>query len=259
MTGYRRIPAASSVPRSVPPTGRPGSAGDRTPSPGGDDAVASGVEALRAGHLLAHPTGTVYGLGAGPVERDREIARLKGRPADRPLLRIAADLGAIRRTHPSIRWSDRALRLAESFWPGPLTLVLPDGSPTGLGVRVEGHPLTSRLLEAWGGTMSSTSLNRSGEPAARTSESARRCLEALPESEVPLIWLDAGDLPPSSPSTVLALPADGPPRLLRGGAVPLEELERCVDARIESEEADEAQRAGGADEPGAGDRGGRGR
>jgi len=183
------------------------------------EAVLEAVRVLESGGLLVHPTQTVYGIGAGPRELDGEIARLKGRSAERPLLRIAADVEALRRAHRGLQWDDRARRLAGEFWPGPLTVVLPDGTPDGLGVRVEGHPVTRRILSQWGGTMSSTSLNVSGEAPARTADEAATVVDAMPSPRVEAAWVDVGDLPPSEPSTLVSL-LEARPRLLREGAVP---------------------------------------
>lgn len=182
--------------------------------------------------MLAHPTDTVYGIGGAPRDLDREIARLKGRPPEHPLLRIGADAESLRRAHPELEWDERARRLAAAFWPGPLTLVLPDGSGRGLGVRVEGHPVTARILAAWGGTMSSTSLNRTGGAPARTSAEAEAVLAAMPEPRVEVAWVDVGDLTPSPPSTVVCL-RGAEARVLRDGAVPAREIE----ARLDGERA----------------------
>lgn len=196
-------------------------------SPGAWDesATARGAEVLAAGEILGHPTQTVYGLGAGPAGLDAEIGRLKGRSGTTPLLRLGPDVETILQAHPDLQWGEKAARLAEVFWPGPLTLVLPDGTPTGLGVRVEGHPLTRRVLEVHGGTMSSTSLNRTGRPPARTPGEVREALAAMPAAGTAVTWLDAGDLPGGAPSTVVSL-REGRPRLLRAGAVDPERVER---------------------------------
>ncbi|MFQ5888784.1 MAG: L-threonylcarbamoyladenylate synthase [Gemmatimonadota bacterium] len=191
-------------------------------------AVRAAVEMLRRGGLLAHPTATVYGLG-GPAdaETDAEIARLKGRTIGRPLLRLAADEAAARRLWPAARWDEAAARLAEALWPGPLTLVLDDGSESGFAVRVEAHPLMRGILAEWGRLMSSTSLNRTAEPPARDPEEARRILAAFPTSRRGALLLDAGGLPGPPPSTVVSL-RGGAPRLLREGAVPSGRLQEVL-------------------------------
>lgn len=188
------------------------------------EAVIDGaVTALRDGRLLVHPTESVYGIGGVPGALDDEIARLKGRPADRPLLRLAGGRDVLRRYHPRLRWTRDAEALADAFWPGPLTLVLEDGSGSGLAVRVEGHPLTRRVLLELGDTMSSTSLNRSGEDPACTEKEVRRVLERMPPADVPVFRMVAGTLPGPPPSTVLSLQGERP-RILREGAVALERI-----------------------------------
>lgn len=195
------------------------------------DVVREAVAMLRSGGLLAHPTATVYGIGGPPREEvDALIARLKGRrAAGKPLIRLAADVETARAAHPKARWDETAERLAAAFWPGPLTLVLDDGTPAGFAVRVEPHPVVRAVLAAWGGLMSSTSLNRSGEPAATTTTAARRVLEAFGESPRPVLLLAAGRLRGSSPSTLLSL-REGEPRLLREGAVPRARLRTVLEA-----------------------------
>lgn len=208
-------------PRGPDGTSTGGGTGGSTVAP--EERIADAVEALRSGHLLVHPTASVYGIGAVARELDAEIARLKGRAADHPLLRIADSLETLRREHPSLRWSEEAEALAAAVWPGPLTLVLDDGSGEGLGVRVEGHELTRRVLRELDGTMSSTSLNRTGESPAQSEEDVRRILGAMPAPRVPVRQLLAGDLPGPPPSTVLSL-RGGRPTVLREGAVALERI-----------------------------------
>lgn len=197
----------------------------------GPDVARAGQRVLEAGGLLIHPTSTVYGLGGGSVEADAEVARLKDRPAGRPFLRIVDDVQALRREHPDLRWTSDAERLARRFWPGPLTLVLDDGTDQGLGVRVEAHPVTRTVLRRWGGSVSSTSLNRSGDPAATTASGVRDTLEALPRPRLPTVWLDAGDLPDGPPSTLLSL-RHPTPRLLRSGAVEPRAIEQALGREV---------------------------
>lgn len=205
------------------------SARGRTPP---RDAVEAGVRALEAPAILAHPTETVYGLGAGPEALDGAVSRLKGRDPDRPLLRIGPDASTIRGRHPALAWCRRADRLADRFWPGPVTLVLSDGSAEGLAVRVEGHPVTRAVLDAAGATMTSTSLNRTGEPPARSPESVAETLEAMPPVEAEVVWLDAGRLERSPPSTLVSLAGERP-LILREGAVPAAQIEACLDEGVD--------------------------
>src|SRR5262245_9439433 len=114
------------------------------------------ADLLRRGGLVAFPTETVYGLGASALDEQavRRIFEAKGRPPQNPLIVHLADVADVKRV--SAAWPETAERLAERFWPGPLTLVLPKrpevpdivtaGGPT-VAVRVPAHPVAHRLLQ----------------------------------------------------------------------------------------------------------------
>ena len=198
--------------------------------PGTIDAAA---EQLQLGGLLAHPTGGVYGIG-GPAGRavEEEIARLKGRSPEAGLVYLAAGREALRASFPRLRWSQLADLLADRFWPGPLTLVLDDGTDRGLAVRVEPHPVTRAVLRRYGGAMSSTSLNLSGDPPAADPDAARRALAAMPSAERPVLFLDAGRLPGPPPSTLVRIPGrEGRSwEMLREGAIAASTVSAAVAA-----------------------------
>ena len=183
---------------------------------------------LDAGGLLGHPTLGVYGLGG---RRGREcgaaVAGLKGRPAGRGLVHLVSDKDVARTEFGDAEWSPVADKLAAEFWPGPLTLVLPNGTSDGIAIRAEGHPVTSAVLKHWGRSMSSTSLNRTGERPARTGDEAKAILSAMPEGELPVLLIDVGDLGQSPPST-LVRPTRDSFEILRPGAVPVSDLERVL-------------------------------
>ena len=167
--------------------------------------VSAAVEALEEGGILVHPTSTVYGIGAAATrELNAEINRLKGRPPNRSLIRLAGSVEVLRRELPGAAWDDRADKLATEFWPGPLTLILDDGSDEGLAVRVDGHPILLVVLGRWRSLMTSTSLNLEGEPPATRRRPVREVLEAMPEPAGPTIFLGAGSLPASTSSTVVS-------------------------------------------------------
>ena len=192
-------------------------------------AVARAVEVLAEGGLLVHPTQTVYGIGgAVRPEVDRCAARMKGRDPDRyPILRIASDRTALLAAFPGLAWTDAASALAERYWPGPLTLILDHESRSTVAVRVEAHPVTRRILAAWGAPIGSTSLNVTGTaPATKLSE-ARMYLQRMPEAGVPTLLLEAGDLPGEPASTLVSVRSDGP-RVVREGAITAEEVLHCV-------------------------------
>ncbi len=193
----------------------------------GDEWVERACAGLASGALLAHPTASVYGLGGGDPTTDPIVSRLKGRAAATPILRLVFDSGRLRRVCPTVVWPEVAEVLAESFWPGPLTLVLDDGSTSGLAVRAESHPATRAVLERWDGALGSTSLNPSGVAAARTLEEARGTLRAMVDPGRPLLLLAAGDLSGPPPSTLLSL-RGGELRLLREGAVERSVLEQAL-------------------------------
>jgi L-threonylcarbamoyladenylate synthase len=188
------------------------------------------AEFLTRGGVLAHPTSTVYGLGGIlGTGVEESVARLKGRPArDFPLIRVAADVETLRRALPGVRWDDRAERIAAAFWPGPVTLILPDDTPRGVAVRVEGQPTLRRLLRELGEPISSTSLNAAGAHPAATAREARRALAGMPEVDAPILFLSAGDLPGAPPSSLVSL-LGREVRIQREGIVPAERILACLD------------------------------
>jgi L-threonylcarbamoyladenylate synthase len=184
---------------------------------------------LLAGQLLIHPTSTLYGLGGLPGrERDDEIDRLKGRPRGSPLIHLAASEAALRRSRPELEWGKTAERLARAFWPGALTLVMDDGSSDGLAVRVDAHPVVIALLEAADSLMTSTSLNRSGEPPALRSDEVATVAGSLQEARMEVTFLDSGDLPTSPPSTIVSLRGGGT-RIVREGALSVNQIEAALE------------------------------
>jgi L-threonylcarbamoyladenylate synthase len=135
------------------------------------------VRCLQVGGVIAYPTEAVYGLGCDPLSQGavQRIRDLKGRPARKGLILVAADFGQLL---PFVEPLDAA-RMAHVFgsWPGPVTWLLParrttspllTGPHSTLAVRVTAHPVAAALCRAWGGALVSTSANRSGRPPART-------------------------------------------------------------------------------------------
>jgi len=197
-------------------------------------ASAPGVAAyLDRGGLLAHPTETVYGLGCALRDDalDR-LARLKRREAG-PFLVLVGDA----QPPNGVEWPDAASRLAAAFWPGPLTLVVRTragafpgrvlGADGTLAVRATAHPGVALLLRELGAPMTSTSANERGEPPAADVEHAHDVLDGLdPDGAV---WLlDGGALEPSPPSTLVEC-GNGPPRVLRAGALDIARLREVID------------------------------
>jgi L-threonylcarbamoyladenylate synthase len=190
--------------------------------------VEQAVQILRAGGLVAFPTETVYGLGADATSDPavRKIFAAKGRPATNPLIVHVADIDVAKRY--TTDWSPAAQTLAATYWPGPLTLVLPKtrdipdvvtaGKQT-VGLRAPDHPLALELLRAFDGPIAAPSANRSNRVSPTTAQHVR---EELGES-VDLI-LDGGPCAVGIESTVLDLSTDVP-RILRPGAVTRKQIE----------------------------------
>ncbi|MBM4466145.1 MAG: threonylcarbamoyl-AMP synthase [Chloroflexi bacterium] len=195
--------------------------------PANGDAIAVAARILAEGGLVAFPTDTVYGVGAHAFQPDavERIYTAKIRPRDKAipiLLARAEDLALV-----AERITETAWLLAERFWPGGLTLVLPRkasvpdvvsaGGPT-VAVRVPDHPAPQALIAALGAPLAATSANLSGRPSPVTAQE----VEAELGGRIELI-LDGGRCPGGVPSTVLDLTTD-PPTILRVGAITGEEI-----------------------------------
>lgn len=186
------------------------------------------VRLLARGELVAYPTETVWGLGAGAFSPEgvARLLALKGREAERGLSVLVPDASAL--AHHAAPLPERAARLAVRFWPGPLTLVVPVSdprfaavrTPLGVGFRCSPHATASGLARAADQPVVSTSCNRSGEPPCTIRDEVERAFGTQ-------LAILAGD--PASglaPSTVVAVSADGVLALLREGAISFADLER---------------------------------
>lgn len=210
------------------------------------DDIAAAVEALKSGKLVLLPTETVYGLAAdaGDPVAVAAIFEAKGRPRFNPLISHVASLAQAERLAV---FDDRARALAEAFWPGPLTLVLPvkdreaisDLARAGLettAIRVPAHPLARAVLEAVDRPIVAPSANRSGRPSPTSFQ------DAVEETgDAAAVALDGGDCPVGLESTVVAV-LDAV-RLLRPGAVTRAQIETVVGPLAEAQ--DDAKRSPG--------------
>lgn len=187
------------------------------------------LDALAAGRPVVLPTDTVYGVGARP-DRPAAIAAIfsaKGRPEDKALPVLGADLSALRSVGV---FTETASLLGRRFWPGPLTLVVPraDGFDHDLGgtdagtvaVRIPAFAPTLGLLRQ-SGPLAVTSANRSGEPPAATVDAARSALGHAID-----VFVDGGRVG-GAPSTVVSL-VDGLV-VLREGALSTSAITSVVD------------------------------
>lgn len=193
--------------------------------------VAAAVEVLRRGGLVAFPTETVYGLGADASNPEAvgRIFSVKGRPRHHPVIVHLAEAAAIKEWAadvPADGW-----KLAEEFWPGPLTLILPrsasvpdavTGGAATVGLRVPGQPLALELLEAFGGGIAAPSANRFGRVSPTSAAHVRADLGA----DVDLI-LDGGPCDVGVESTIVDL-TQGRPRVLRLGGLSVDDLAQAV-------------------------------
>jgi L-threonylcarbamoyladenylate synthase len=189
--------------------------------------VAHAAELIRTGKLVAFPTETVYGLGANALDADA-VARIfaaKRRPRTSPLI-VHVDGIAMAREYAAA-WPEAAQKLAERYWPGPLTLVLPKrsmipdivtaGLPT-VGLRVPAHPVALELIRAAGLPIAAPSANR-------FTELSPTAAEHIPE-ELADYTLEGGPSHVGIESTVLSLVAE--PVLLRPGVIPVTQLEAVI-------------------------------
>ena len=209
--------------------------------------VSEAAQALARGGLVLMPTETVYGLAADASNPAAIAAvfEVKGRPSFNPLIAHITGLEAAERF---AAFDERARRLAEAFWPGPLTLVLPvtdetavcDLARAGLdtvAVRAPAHPQAQGLLEAFGRPICAPSANRSGRPSPTTLR------DALDETgSAAAAFLDGGDCSIGLESTVVAV-LDGPVRLLRPGGLTRDAIEALVGPLAEAD--DDARRSPG--------------
>jgi len=193
--------------------------------------LARAADLLRAGRLVAFPTETVYGLGAD-ARNGTAVAAIymaKGRPSFNPLI---AHVASTPHARTLVTWNEHAQALADAFWPGPLTLVLPLRPGHGLSslvtagldtlaVRVPAHPVAQALLRDFDGPVAAPSANLSGRISPTT---AQHVLDGLGGRIAAVV--DAGPCTVGLESTIVGL--GEAPVLLRPGGVAREDIERCL-------------------------------
>jgi len=194
-----------------------------------ESAIADAAALLRAGELVAIPTETVYGLGGDALNplAIRRIYATKGRPAGHPVIvHLARDADWTKWGH----FSAAAHTLAQAFWPGPLTLILPrqahvplevTGGLETVGIRVPGHPAAQALLSAFGSGIAAPSANRFGGVSPTTAAHVRA------EFGDTVRILDGGPSSIGIESTIVDVTSDSP-ALLRPGSISEEEIEALI-------------------------------
>jgi L-threonylcarbamoyladenylate synthase len=210
--------------------------------------VAEAVAALRRGEVIGLPTETVYGLAAD-ASNARAVAKivaLKGRPADHPLIVHIAGAEALPEFCREVPAQARAL--AQAFWPGPLTLILPraasvpdavTGGQDSVGLRCPAHPLALELLRAFGGGLAAPSANRFGHISPTSAAHVRSEFgDAVP------VVLDGGDSEVGIESTIVDL-VSSRPRILRPGRISREQIVEVLGVEVEDAPGADSPRASG--------------
>ena len=222
--------------------------------PADDAAIAAAGAAIREGRLVAFPTETVYGLGADATN-ERAVADIfaaKGRPTFNPLIVHVADFEEAKR---HVLFTAKAVLLADAFWAGGITLVLPrlPSSPLSLlvsagldtvAIRVPEHPIAQKLLKAAGRPIAAPSANASGEVSPTL---AAHVEQSLGHAGALAMVLDGGACALGLESTVIGFPPSGP-TLLRPGAVARADIEAVLGQALL--EADVASGEAGRSSPG---------
>ena len=198
--------------------------------------ISRAVEILSGGGVIALPTDTLYGISANALDADAasKVFGVKGREERSPLPIFVSDSGDLCKYGRDV--PDIAVRLAEAFWPGKLTIVvgksdqIPDVVSGGLntvGLRVPDHPAPREIVAQLGAPITATSANVSGKPALTTAA------DVLAElgSRLDLV-LDGGNLAPSLPSTVIDV-TTVPPRILRDGAASASDIQKLAGIELE--------------------------
>jgi len=196
-----------------------------------NDDLSLAAQILVQGGLVAVPTDTIYGLACNGLDAAAvaKIYEVKGRPAIKPLILLVAGLNTIETVCEDI--PDAARRLAEAFWPGPLTIVMPRcpvvpdivtaGGDT-VGVRCPGHPKTLELLRIAGIPAAAPSANPSGMPSPKSFDEVLNYFDGKIDCIV-----DGGICALGVESTIVSL-ANKPFEILRQGALPEEEIRRVL-------------------------------
>ena len=197
-----------------------------------DEELLEGARILREGGLVAFPTETVYGLGANALDEEaaRKIYEAKGRPSDNPLI---AHVSAMEEVYPLLvsQVSEKAKKLMDAFWPGPMTLIFPKsdlvpyGTTGGLdtvAVRMPSDPVANRLIALAGVPVAAPSANTSGRPSPTT---AQHVLQDM-DGRIDMI-IDGGPVGIGVESTIVDVSVETP-TVLRPGAITMEMLEEVL-------------------------------
>lgn len=196
-----------------------------------EEAIREAGDILQNGGLVAFPTETVYGLGGNALDEEAagKIYAAKGRPSDNPLIIHIAELSALEEIVTEV--PGKARKLAEAYWPGPLTMIFPKSSRVPYGttggletvaVRMPDHPLALALIRKGGGYVAAPSANTSGKPSPTTSAHVEEDLTG----RIDMI-LDGGSVGIGLESTIVDF-SEEIPTILRPGYINQEMLEKVI-------------------------------
>ena len=215
-----------------------------------DEDLARAAELLKRGELVALPTETVYGLAGDAANPDavRRIFAAKGRPPDHPLIVHLPDIESL--ADWACQIPDSAHKLAEAFWPGPLTMILKKnaavadvvtGGQDTVGLRVPGHPVALKLLRRFGGGIAAPSANRFGRISPTTAD---HVISEFEHQNTVAAVIDGGPCEVGVESTIVDF--TGPvPRILRPGMIDAQSIASVLGTEPELAGEQEGPRASG--------------
>ena len=196
------------------------------------------AELLRAGETVAFPTDTVFGLGAN-AQNDTAVQKIyeaKGRPSDKPLILLIHDKAQLQQFVDEV--SDVAVKLIETFWPGPLTLVLPlkqntvsetvTRGMTTIGVRMPNHPVALKLLQLTDVPIAAPSANLSGNPSPATAE------EVVADLDGRIAAIVSGSVCSIGQASTIVDVSGTAPVILRQGLISAAQLEQTLGVPVKA-------------------------
>ena len=187
-------------------------------------AISRAAAELRGGHVIAAPTETVYGLMAlwKSADARQEIYCLKHRPADKRLQMLAPDVETA--VMAGLKPNAMLQKIADAFWPGPLTVIVEANDGDTIGLRIPNHPFILKLLRELGESLAATSANLSGTPATITPSYAVANLDGHPA-----LLIDGGKVTVTggASSTVVSI-VGGELKILRQGPVTQEDIQKVL-------------------------------
>ena len=203
--------------------------------------ISKAVDSLIKGKLVAFPTETVYGLGGDATNEDavRRIYKVKGRPTDRPLILHVPDLATVKKV--VLNWASSESKLANRFWPGPLTLVLKNGGLISksasagyetIAVRIPSHPFALSMLESFSktgsGIVAAPSANRFSFVSTTNAEDVEMSLQNYLDKADTIVSSNSQDECKFGLESTIVDCSNDTPTILRVGVIKKSEIESCL-------------------------------